>query len=186
MTQELCLNLFNICDLETIKGVRQFMELVIDFNNNIIRNIKVLPHIQLYLASGEILFDDKLNNNLIKILSDCSKKFYIIYKNEKYKLLSTLLMNLDKDEDVHTLTLLFINEEKILEWFYCDDEYINSILLYYEKKYNIKMINIIYVHHTYGAHIQYTQHQYTVYISNTRSGLTIYFSYDIPSNTLLN
>ena len=144
MTQELCLNLFNICDLETIKGVKQFMELVIDFNNNIIRNIKVLPHIQLYLASGKILFDDKLSNDLIKILSDYSKKFYIIYKNEKYTLFSTLLKNLDKDEDVHILTLLFINEEKNLEWFYCDGESINSILLYYEKKCNIKMINIEY------------------------------------------
>ena len=149
MTQELCLNLFDISDLETIKGVRQFIELVIEFNNNIIRNIKVLPHIRLYKASGELLFDDKLSNDLLKILSDYSRTFYIIYKNEKYNSLSSLFMDLDKDEDIHTLTLVIINEEKILGSFYCDEEHINSILVYYEKKYNIKMIPIKYIDYDY-------------------------------------
>lgn len=168
--QNKCLSIFNdIKHPNDIKGVKEFMTNAYDFNNNILKQCKLIPSFYITSLAGELLLDGYLHDDVfLKRLEYYDKgMFCLIYNEKKYYILTDIIRDLDFDKDVCEMTL--VKEDRpdnpynyIFKLTNVRHEYyhlhenrffkekiflIKSIIDCYKNKYNIKMITLI--HHKY-------------------------------------
>ena len=162
--QNKCLSIFNdIKHPNDIKGVKEFMNNVYDFNNDILKKCKLIPSFYIHDLSGDLLLGGYLYDDFLIKLRDYNKgMFCLIYKEKKYYILSDIIKDLDFDFDKDIYDITLVNEIRSYDYifkltnichkyyhfhkhrFLKDKYYLKKLIIdYHKNKHNIKMITII-------------------------------------------